>query len=128
MTQSRHEPFEELISASLRHGDLTPEERDRLNRHLDTCADCRDTLAAFADQRRIVAGNVGNERRDVVAARLLGTPFVGERGCAERMRVCRVNDRPTRLIPRKASEEGVQTSRRGADSEKRPEPLCFPWD
>jgi hypothetical protein len=56
MTQSRHEPFEELISASLRHGDLTPEERDRLNRHLDTCAACRATLAAFADQRRIVAG------------------------------------------------------------------------
>lgn len=56
MTQSRHEPFEELISASLRHGDLTPEERDRLNRHLDTCEQCRATLAAFADQRRIVAG------------------------------------------------------------------------
>ncbi len=56
MTQGRHEPFEELISASLRHGDLTPEERDRLNRHLDTCAECRATLASFADQRRIVAG------------------------------------------------------------------------
>jgi hypothetical protein len=56
MTQNRHEPFEELISASLRHGDLTPEERDRLNRHLDSCAECRATLASFADNRRIVAG------------------------------------------------------------------------
>lgn len=56
MSMNRHEPFEELISASLRHGDLTPEERDRLDRHLDDCAECRATLAAFADQRRIVAG------------------------------------------------------------------------
>ena len=55
MTMNRHEPFEELISASLRHGDLTREERQRLDRHLDTCAECRATLAAFADQRRIVA-------------------------------------------------------------------------
>jgi Putative zinc-finger len=56
MTMNRHEPFEELISASLRHGDLTREERERLDRHLDTCAECRATLATFADQRRIVAG------------------------------------------------------------------------
>ena len=56
MTMNRHEPFEELISASLRHGDLTREERQRLDRHLDTCAECRATLAAFSDQRRIVAG------------------------------------------------------------------------
>jgi hypothetical protein len=55
MTMDRHEPFEELISASLR-GDLTADERVRLDAHLDTCADCRATLAAFADQRRIVAG------------------------------------------------------------------------
>ena len=55
MTMNRHEPFEELLSASL-HGDLTAEERARLDAHLDTCADCRATLAAFADQRRIVAG------------------------------------------------------------------------
>ena len=55
MTMNRHEPFEELISASLR-GDLTADERLRLDAHLDTCAECRSTLAAFADQRRIVAG------------------------------------------------------------------------
>ena len=55
MTMNRHEPFEELISASLT-GDLTDVERERLDAHLDSCAACRATLAAFADQRRIVAG------------------------------------------------------------------------
>jgi len=50
-----HEPFEELISASLR-GDLTRDERQRLDLHLDGCPECRATLASFADQRRIVAG------------------------------------------------------------------------
>jgi hypothetical protein len=55
MSMNRHEPFEELISASLR-GDLTKEERERLDRHLDTCDECRSTLAAFSDQRRIVSG------------------------------------------------------------------------
>jgi hypothetical protein len=55
MTMNRHEPFEELISASL-HGDLTADERARLDAHLDGCAECRATLAAFADQRRIMAG------------------------------------------------------------------------
>ena len=55
MTMNRHEPFEELISGSLT-GDLTDAERDRLDAHLDTCAACRATLAAFADQRRIVSG------------------------------------------------------------------------
>ena len=55
MTMNRHEPFEELISASLT-GDLTDPERQRLDAHLDNCAECRATLAAFADQRRIVAG------------------------------------------------------------------------
>jgi hypothetical protein len=55
MTMSRHEPFAELISASLR-GDLTADERARLDAHLDGCADCRATLAAFSDGRRIVAG------------------------------------------------------------------------
>ena len=55
MTMNRHEPFEELISGSLT-GDLTDAERERLDAHLDTCAACRATLAAFADQRRIVAG------------------------------------------------------------------------
>lgn len=51
----RHEPFEELISASL-HGDLTGVERRSLDAHLDGCERCRETLAAFSDQRRIVAG------------------------------------------------------------------------
>lgn len=51
----RHEAFEELISASLR-GDLTGEERRSLDTHLDACERCRETLAAFSDQRRIVAG------------------------------------------------------------------------
>ncbi len=55
MSMGRHEPFEELISASLRN-DITKEERERLDRHLDSCAECRATLAAFSDQRRIVAG------------------------------------------------------------------------
>jgi hypothetical protein len=55
MTMNRHEPFEELISASLTD-DLTELERQRLDAHLDTCPACRATLAAFAGQRRIVAG------------------------------------------------------------------------
>ncbi len=55
MTMDRHEPFEELISASLA-GDITDDERRRLDAHLDSCARCRDTLRAFADQRRIIAG------------------------------------------------------------------------
>ena len=55
MTMNRHEPFEELISASLT-GDLTAIERQRLDVHLDSCPTCRATLAAFAEQRRIMAG------------------------------------------------------------------------
>lgn len=55
MTNHRHEPFEELISASLT-GDLSAAERQRLDAHLDACAECRATLAAFGDQRRIMAG------------------------------------------------------------------------
>jgi len=55
MTMDRHEPFEELISASFA-GDLTDAERDRLDAHLDRCSQCRTTLAAFADQRRIMSG------------------------------------------------------------------------
>ncbi len=53
--RDRHTAFEELISASL-HGDLTGEERRRLDAHLDSCAQCRATLAAFSDQRRIMSG------------------------------------------------------------------------
>lgn len=55
MTMNRHEPWDELAGASLT-GDLSADERRRLDAHLDTCAECRSTLAAFADQRRIVAG------------------------------------------------------------------------
>ena len=55
MTMNRHESFEELISASL-HGDLTADERRRLDAHLDTCDQCRGTLAAFAEERRMIAG------------------------------------------------------------------------
>ena len=51
----RHDLFEELISASL-SGELGEDERARLDAHLDGCDRCRATLAAFADQRRIVAG------------------------------------------------------------------------
>ena len=55
MTMNRHEEWDELVSASLT-GDLTNEERSRLDAHLAGCADCRATLAAFSDQRQIVAG------------------------------------------------------------------------
>ena len=55
MTMNRHEPFEELISASL-HDDLSDVERQRLDAHLDSCAACRATLAAFNEQRRIMSG------------------------------------------------------------------------
>ena len=51
----RHTEYEELISASL-SGELSADERRRLDAHLDTCDACRGTLAAFADGRRIVAG------------------------------------------------------------------------
>ena len=55
MTMNRHDEWDELVSASLT-GDLTNEERARLDAHLAGCADCRATLAAFSDQRQIVAG------------------------------------------------------------------------
>ena len=54
MSMNRHEDWEELVSASLTD-DLGTEERARLDAHLDGCAACRATLAAFADQRRMVA-------------------------------------------------------------------------
>ena len=53
--RGRHPDYEELISASL-HGELTADERRRLDAHLDGCPTCRATLAAFSDQRRIMAG------------------------------------------------------------------------
>ncbi len=50
-----HPEYEELISASLA-GDLSDQERRRLDAHLDGCEACRGVLASFADGRRIVAG------------------------------------------------------------------------
>jgi len=55
MSMSRHDHYEELISASL-SGDLSDSERQELDAHLDSCDACRATLASFADQRRIMAG------------------------------------------------------------------------
>jgi hypothetical protein len=55
MTMDRHEAFEELISASLTE-ELTDADRQRLDAHLDSCSHCRGTLAAFAEQRRIMGG------------------------------------------------------------------------
>lgn len=55
MTMRGHDHFEILISASLA-GDISDTERQQLDAHLDSCAQCRATLAAFADQRRVVAG------------------------------------------------------------------------
>jgi hypothetical protein len=55
MSQRRHEPYEELISASLA-GDLTREERALLDGHLRACAGCRATMTAFREQRRMVSG------------------------------------------------------------------------
>ena len=55
MTMNRHEAFEELISSSITD-DLTDAERQWLDAHLDSCSQCRATLAAFADQRRIMSG------------------------------------------------------------------------
>lgn len=55
MTMNRHEAFEELISSSLT-GEITDAERQWLDSHLDACSQCRSTLAAFADQRRVMGG------------------------------------------------------------------------
>ena len=55
MTMNRHEAFEELLSSSLTD-ELTDAERQWLDSHLDSCSQCRATLAAFADQRRIMSG------------------------------------------------------------------------
>jgi hypothetical protein len=56
MSFLRHgEHPDELLSDSLT-GDLTDDERVRLDAHLATCPACRDTLAAFVEQRRLVSG------------------------------------------------------------------------
>ncbi|HEX6129432.1 MAG TPA: zf-HC2 domain-containing protein [Candidatus Limnocylindria bacterium] len=57
---------EELLSASLT-GDLAPAERAQLDAHLAGCAQCRDTLEAFAEERRLIAG-----LREVTPPRDLG--------------------------------------------------------
>ena len=46
---------DELISASL-SGDLSDLEQAQLDAHLRNCPQCRETMAAFADQRRLVSG------------------------------------------------------------------------
>ena len=46
---------DELISASLT-GDLSVSEQEALTSHLATCARCRDTLAAFGEERRLISG------------------------------------------------------------------------
>jgi anti-sigma factor RsiW len=51
----RHEHYEVLISASL-SGDLSAAEQAELEAHLRECAICRATMAAFAEQRRMVGG------------------------------------------------------------------------
>lgn len=55
MTRRPGDHVEELISASLT-GDLTELERGELNEHLGTCPSCRETLAAFSEERRLVSG------------------------------------------------------------------------
>ena len=55
MTRRPGDHVEELISASL-SGDLTELERGELNEHLATCPSCRETLAAFTAERRLVSG------------------------------------------------------------------------
>jgi hypothetical protein len=57
---------DELISASLT-GDLSESEQAALDLHLAECARCRDTLAAFSEERRLISG-----MRHVAAPRDLG--------------------------------------------------------
>lgn len=57
---------EELLSASLT-GDLSQTERASLDAHLAGCGQCRDTLEAFAEERRLIGG-----LRDVTPPRDLG--------------------------------------------------------
>lgn len=47
--------LDELISASLTN-DMTDAERGQMDAHLARCERCRDTLAAFADERRLISG------------------------------------------------------------------------
>jgi len=51
----RGDHVDELISASLT-GELTDAERTELAAHLARCETCRDTLAAFTAERRVLSG------------------------------------------------------------------------
>jgi anti-sigma factor RsiW len=62
---------EELISASLT-GDLTDGERLQLDEHLATCESCRATLAAFANERRLVSGLAHAPAPQDLSARVRG--------------------------------------------------------
>jgi hypothetical protein len=53
MRPGKHD--DELISASLT-GDLSEDERAALERHLADCPRCRETLAAFREERRLISG------------------------------------------------------------------------
>lgn len=65
MTRGNH--VDELISASLT-GDLTDAERVELDAHLVRCETCRNTLAAFTSERRILSGlPVAEPPRDLSA-------------------------------------------------------------
>ena len=46
---------DELISAAV-SGDLTDAERLELDTHLESCPTCRETLAAWTEQRRLISG------------------------------------------------------------------------
>lgn len=54
MTQRRGQHPDELISAAI-SGDLTDDEQTLLDAHLATCESCRETMAAWTEQRRLVA-------------------------------------------------------------------------
>jgi hypothetical protein len=66
MTMRPGQHDDELISASLT-GDLSEAEQAALDRHLAECARCRDTLAAFSEERRLISG-----MRHVAAPRDMG--------------------------------------------------------
>jgi hypothetical protein len=63
----RGDHVDELISASLT-GELTDAERAELAAHLARCETCRDTLAAFTAERRILSGlPIADAPRDLSA-------------------------------------------------------------
>lgn len=67
----RGEHPDELISASLT-GDLTDAERAELAAHLERCERCRQTLAAFRAERRILSGLPAASPPRDLAARVRG--------------------------------------------------------